>query len=59
MRWQTDDGKHIMYRRLNIKLPVNVHKTFRDVASKDGRPMQVILVSLINKWCSEQAPKKK
>lgn len=61
MRWQTDDGKPVTFRRLNVKLLPEDHKSFREVAAVDGRSMQVILIDLVRRFVKEarEAYKKK
>ena len=53
MRWQTDDGKPMTFRRLNVKLLPEDHKSFREAAAVDGRSMQVILIDLVRRFVKE------
>lgn len=53
MRWLTEDGKAVVFRRLNVKLPVADHKAFRAAADMDGRSMQNIFVDMVRKFVAE------
>lgn len=58
MRWRTEDGQPVPFRRLNVKLPPDDHKSFRETAAVDGRSMQQILIDLVRKFVKDTRAKK-
>jgi len=57
LRWQDDNGTHFPFKRLNVKLPAELHAAFLSASAADGRSMQVLTVDLVKQFINGRKKK--